>query len=157
MKNILCLLTLFLLFNCNKYEEKNDRIKKVDTLAIDTNTLDINDQKSNDELNKMILSNDTIIYKKYRRKYMTSGHSKEFIYYAILMAEKNNYAEAYRDIADILDFALDDPLAYNSQYASYCLLKAYEMKSQRAISSVNYVYTEKGKKIPSSSSIYCNK
>lgn len=160
MKNLLFILPLFLLFSCTKSDKKNNNNKKnVENKrnATDINSLNISDPKLEEELNKMIIDNDTITYKKYYKKYVTSGHSKEFLYYAILMAEKNNYKEAYRDITNILDFTLEDPLAYNSQYASYCLLKAYEMGDEGAKSSVSYIYTEKGKKIPMSSSIYCTK
>ncbi|EJL71483.1 hypothetical protein [Chryseobacterium populi] len=162
MKNLLFVIPLFFFFeSCSKTEKKrnNDKKESVENkkVATDTNSLNINDTKLQEDLNNMLLKNDTIMYIKSRRKYITSGHSKEFLYYAILMAEKNNYKEAYKDITNILDFTLEDPLAYNSQYASYCLLKAYEMGDEGAKSSVNYIYTEKGKKIPTSSSVYCSK
>ncbi|WP_299176286.1 hypothetical protein [uncultured Chryseobacterium sp.] len=153
MKNLLFILPLFLLFSCTKTTNNKETVESKKN-ATDTNSLNINNPKLQEELSKMILDNDTVTYKKSYKKYVTSGHSKEFLYYAILMAEKNNYKEAYKDITDILDFTLEDPLAYNSQYASYCLLKAYEMGDEGAKASVDYVYTQKGKKIPKSSSIY---
>ncbi|ROH99386.1 hypothetical protein EGI05_00370 [Chryseobacterium daecheongense] len=151
---------LFALFSCTKTEVKNnDNNTSVEQskIASDTNHLNLSDHKLQEELNKVILNNDTIAYKKYYKNYVTSGHAKEFLYYAILMAEKNNSKEAYSNISEILDFTLEDPLAYNSQYASYCLLKAYEMGNKDVESSINYIYKEKGKKIPRSSSVYCGK
>lgn len=45
---------------------------------------------------------------------------------------------------------------YKSKYGNYSILKAYELGQRGAKSSMNYVYTEKGKPIPSSSSVYCS-
>ncbi|MBW8360998.1 MAG: hypothetical protein K0M56_02285 [Kaistella sp.] len=152
MKNLLIVIASFLLVSsCNKNEQKTDKNNGDINVASDTNVFTEPDVE---ELNRMIVENDTVAYKKYYKRYITSGHSRDFLFYAVLMAEKNNYPMAYMDIANTLDFKLDDPLAYNSKYALYCMLKAYEMRVDGAEESINYIYTQKGKTIPKSSSIY---
>lgn len=164
MKKLLTLITILLLFiSCIKEEQKNKQQKDVykpDT-SVAFNYLNFDDPKLGVELKKAIMENDTILYKKYYAIYSKSGHIKEFLYYAILMAEKNNYKTAYLHIAEAFDMRLDDPLItkykFESKFSSYNLLKAYEMGDKNAKQSVKYIYLEKGKPIPKSSSIYCSK
>ena len=155
MKNLLFIPIMFLLFNCVKTESNKEAKNNKKTLPISNiKKFDINDQSLKTNLENAILKGDTLVYKKYYKEYLINGNSKEFLYYAVLMAEKNNYKRAYLDIATILDFSLNDSLAYHSKYATYSLLKAYEMGDKGAKGSVNYIYVDKNKPIPRSSSIY---
>ena len=168
MKNLL-LSSLFLLFACNEKNKEDIKLKNVlsdkniITNENTTNTdykFDFNDKLLKSNLNKAILENDTIAYKSAYKKYVTNGRSKEFLYYALLMAEKNNYKKAYNDVSTILDFEINDPLVvkykFTSKYGKYSLLKAYELGDLGAKQSANYVYSEKGKKMPKSNSVYCS-
>ncbi len=177
MKKLLLIILLVLLNNCSKREEKKSVENKKDTIKLETisedeplrnkytpykdNKFDFNDKKLYENLKKAIYEGDTLAYKSAYKHYIINGRAKEFLYYAILMAEKNGYNKAYKDISTILDFEIQDPLVtkyhFTSRYGTYSLLKAYEMRDEGAKVSVNYVYKEKGKSIPKSSSIYCEK
>ncbi|MPT31209.1 MAG: hypothetical protein E2600_06000 [Chryseobacterium sp.] len=151
MRNSILILTLLCLLNCKK---DNSVLQKKELSGKNTgNSFNIN-QKSK-QVEQSILNNDTISYNRAFKEYVTNGHHKEFLYYAILMAEKNNYKGAYQDISSILEFTVDDPLNYQSKFSLFSLLKAYEMGNKVAAGSVKYIYTDKGKEIPKSSSIYC--
>ena len=119
---------------------------------------DFNDKTLKENLNKAIYKGDTIAYNTACKQYAIDGRYKEFLYYAILMAEKNNYRDAYWDISNILSFEDDHPLfdKFQSKYGTYSILKAYELGQRGARSSMKYVYTDKGNPIPSSSSVYCS-
>ncbi|MDR6405879.1 MULTISPECIES: hypothetical protein [Chryseobacterium] len=175
MKNLLIITLLLSLSSCNKTEEKKDNKNKKENIELETisedesltseyiphvdNKFDFNDKKLYENLKKAIYKGDTLAYKSAYKQYIINGRSKEFLYYAIIMAEKNNYAGAYKDISTILDFEVGDPLVteykFSSIYGTYSLLKAYEMGNAGGKASVEYVYTQKGKPIPKSSSIYC--
>ncbi|MGK6344436.1 hypothetical protein ACMGDK_19675 [Chryseobacterium sp. DT-3] len=175
MKKLLISMLLIFLSNCNKEnKQKNNESKKEDIKlesvsenqlirdeysANKDNKFNFNDKKLQNNLRKAIYEGDIQAYKSASKQYIINGHYKEFLYYAIVMAEKNNSKEAYWDISAILDFETQDPLVkqfhFTSQYGSYSLLKSYEMGDIGAKQSVNYIYTDKGKKIPKSSSVYC--
>ncbi|WP_449397451.1 hypothetical protein [Chryseobacterium wanjuense] len=111
MKKIFSLLILSLFYNCNKdinHEEK--RIVKDTISQTNSSTFNFNDQELQGNLNKAILEGDTIAYRKCYKKYVINGRDKEFLYYAIIMAEKNNYKGAYYDISRILAIPVEDPL-----------------------------------------------
>ncbi|MDW9379165.1 hypothetical protein [Chryseobacterium sp. JV558] len=171
MKNII-FLSFFLFLACNKEADKKNDLKDKQKLKLenilekeDTNTeeytqykdnkFDFNDKQLYENLKKAIYEGDTLAYKSASKHYIINGRYKEFLYYAILMAEKNNYKEAYWDISSIL--ASEQHELYASQYETYSLLKSYEMGDKGAKQSVKNIYTDKGKKIPKSSSIYCSK
>lgn len=115
----------------------------------------INDKKLCENLKKAIYEGDTLAYKSASKQYIINGRYKEFLYYAILMAEKNKYKEAYWDISSIL--ASEQHELFSSQYGTYSLLKSYEMGDKGAKQSVKNIYIEKSKKVPKSNSIYCYK
>lgn len=166
MKKLFLLFILFLLSNCDKSTSKAD-VKLKDMLNekqtteyvpyVD-NKFDFNDKTLKENLNKAIYEGDTLAYNKACKEYAVNGRYKEFLYYAVLMAEKNNYSNAYWDISTILSFEEDHPLfdKFESKYGTYSILKAYELGQRGAKSSMNYVYTEKGKPVPPSSSVYCS-
>ncbi|WP_370899701.1 hypothetical protein [Chryseobacterium gossypii] len=177
MKKLVLFLAIFFLFTCNKItdqkketkkEEKHElknileeeNLKTQEYIPYKDDKFDFNDKKLYENLKKAINEGDTLAYNIAAKQYIINGRQKEFLYYAILMAEKNNYIQAYSDISTILGiYNYENPsdMEFVSKYKLYCLLKAYEMGDDGAKQSVNYIYTEKGKKIPKSSSIYCPK
>ncbi|MFP3577782.1 hypothetical protein, partial [Brevibacillus sp. SIMBA_040] len=87
---------------------------------------------------------DTLAYIRSYKAYTTNGKSKEFLYYAIIMAEKNNYGRAYYDISRILALRTDDPLVtkynYSSKFGNYSFLKSYELGDDFAKDDVKDFY-----------------
>ncbi|MEN4761406.1 hypothetical protein ABEG63_13795 [Chryseobacterium sp. C39-AII1] len=165
MKNLFMLFVLLSLFHCNKTTSKeNVQLKNVlndnqpnDYIPYVDKDFDFNDKKLKENIHKAIYEGDTIAYNKACKQYSNNGRYKEFLYYAILMAEKNNFSDAYWDISNILSIEEDSPLfdKYKSKYGNYSILKAYELGQRGAKESVKYIYLEKGKKIPKSPSVYC--
>jgi len=147
MKRTIILVGIFLM-SCGK--NNNSSVKNSNL-----NEKKINNIIDEVSIEHIILENDTTAYNKAFKEYVINKKQKQFLYYAILMAEKNNYKSAYQDISSILEFTEDDPLKYDSKLSLYSLLKAYEMDNKIAAESVKYIYTDKGKKIPKSSSVYC--
>jgi hypothetical protein len=167
-KLLISSILLIFLSNCNEVnKQKNNENKKEDVKleSVSENQLigneyspnkdkfNFNDKKLQENLRKVIYEGDIQAYKSASKQYIINGYYKEFLYYAIVMAEKYNYKEAYWDVSTILTSEPNN--SFTSQYASYCLLKAFEMGDIGAKQSVNYIYKDKGKKIPKSSSIYC--
>lgn len=106
MKNLFLVFILFSILNCNK-EKSNEDVKLKNVLSKKLTTdyipyvdgkFDFNNRTLREDLNKAIYENDTLAYNRACKKYATNGRYKEFLYYAILMAEKNNYRDAYWDI-----------------------------------------------------------
>lgn len=167
MKNLFISAILFLVVCCNKnISEKNTVLKDVlnekptnEYIEYKDDKFDFNNKTLKENLHKAIYDGDTLAYNKASKEYGIHGRYKEFLYYAILMAEKNNYRNAYWDISTILSFEDSDPLfkTFESKYGKYSILKAYEMGQSGAKSSMSSIYTEKGKLVPKASSIYCSK
>ncbi|WP_299176489.1 hypothetical protein [uncultured Chryseobacterium sp.] len=177
MKNLLITVLLLLLSNsCSEHQNKKNNIEKekikLETISEDQpltdeytlyadNKFDFNNKKLKEDLDKAIFQGDTIAYNSASKHYAVNGRYKEFLYYAILMAEKNNYRQAYWDISNILSFEKGHPLITNygftSIYGKYSMLKAYEMGDNGAKASVDFVYKQYGKAIPASTSVYCSK
>ena len=158
MKNLLTIITILTLFmSCKKEDYKKEHEESCKSNNDGANYLNLDDSNMIFELKKGIMDNDTILYKKYYAIYLKSGHAKEFLYYALLMAEKNNSKTAYLNVAEILNDPIQVKYNFKSKFASFNLLKAYELGEKNAKQYVNYIYTEKGKPIPKSSSIYCSK
>ncbi|MBT2620372.1 hypothetical protein [Chryseobacterium sp. ISL-6] len=161
MKKIVFLLLVLLLFNCTKKTELKKKISDNDTInKTEFVKFDFNDKELQNNLSKAILDGDTIAYIRSYKKYTTNGRDKEFLYYAILMAEKNNYKRAYYDISRILALRTDDPLSkkykFSSFFGTYSFLKSYEMGDDFAKEDIKDFYLEKKIPIPKSSSVYCD-
>ncbi|UZT99819.1 hypothetical protein ODZ84_09740 [Chryseobacterium fluminis] len=110
-----------------------------------------------ESLKNAIIKGDTISYQKCYKQFVINGYDKEFLYYAILMAEKNNYKKAYTDISKILSIGVDDPkYNFSSKFGTFTMLKAYEMGDEIGKDNVTNRYIKFNKQIPKSSSIYCN-
>ncbi|MCW3162873.1 hypothetical protein [Chryseobacterium oryctis] len=160
MKKIISFSLILLLFNCSKKEEQKKSKTTKDTIPKTTFvTFDFHDKELQENLNKAITKGDTIAYIRSYKKYSINGRDKEFLYYAILMAEKNNYKKAYYDISLILSLPPTDSLKgkfkSNSKFRDYSFYKSYEMGDEAAKEDIKYMFTEKNEIIPKSSSIYC--
>lgn len=161
MKKITLFSILLLVLNCSKKEEQNKSNLNNDII---TQTkfveFDFHDEELQQNLNKAIVKGDTMAYIRSYKKYSINGRDKEFLYYAILMAEKNNYKKAYYDIALILSLPPTDSLKgkykYNSKFGEYSFAKSYEMGDEAAIEIAKY-YKEKNETIPKSTLVYCKK
>ncbi|WP_336719078.1 hypothetical protein [Chryseobacterium mucoviscidosis] len=158
---------VFLIVCCNKNTSKKStelkdvlHEKSTDAyIEYKDDKFDFNNKTLKENLHKAIYNGDTLAYNKASKEYGIHGRYKEFLYYAILMAEKNNYRNAYWDISTILSFEDSDPLfkTFESKYGKYSMLKAYEMGQSGAKSSMGSTYIEKGKLVPKASSVYCSK
>ena len=158
---------VFLIVCCNKNtSKKSTELKDVlhekltdAYIEYKDDKFDFNNKTLKENLHKAIYNGDTLAYNKASKEYEIHGRYKEFLYYAILMAEKNNYRNAYWDISTILSFEDSDPLfkTFESKYGKYSMLKAYEMGQSGAKSSMCSTYIEKGKLVPKASSVYCSK
>lgn len=147
------------LLSCNEKNKHtdNDLSQKKDLIS---QKFDLDNPAIKQDLDNAILKGDTIAYVKSYKAYTINGKSKEFLYYAILMAEKNNYKRAYYDISRILALRTDDPLykkyKFSSSFGTYSFFKSYEMGDDFAKEDVKDFYLDKNKKVPKSSSIYCD-
>lgn len=171
MKKKFLLISLAFLAGCNNDKQTQGEKQKKDTTGIirvqPTDSLDnmskLNfvDKKLQQDLEKAIMEGDTLAYQRSYKQYAINGYSKEFLYYAVIMAEKNNFKGAYDDISRILSFELDDPIynvhQFSSKFGRYSKLKAYELGDSGAKVDVDYLYVKKGEPIPSSESLYCGK
>ncbi len=141
MKKIILFSIFILVVACNKTNNQQNESPKKESQELKNildeensnkkeythykdNKFDFNDKNLYKNLNKAINEGDTIAYKSASKYYIVNGRYKEFLYYAILMAEKNNYREAYWDISTILASESNE---FTSQYGTYSLLKSYEM------------------------------
>lgn len=76
---------------------------------------------------KIINKGDTLAFKEMQDIYLISGHYKEFLYYAMYMANKYEYPDAYNSVYFIMHS--DNPKdkdKYLNNFANYYLLKAHE-------------------------------
>jgi len=139
------LIVSFLFYSCNKIKDKS--IKE----------FDLNNIELNNKINIAISNNDTIGYLKCYKDFSINGYHKEFLYYATIMAEKNNYSQAYFDIATILEvYNFENPNSeFLSNYQIYCVLKSYELGNNQAKQAVEKLFIKNGKPIPNSNSVLC--
>lgn len=160
MKKISLLLFLTML-NCAK-ENKVSQSKEFKSDSIDSVIPDFNfnDKILQANLDKAILHGDTLAYIRSYKTYTINGRDKEFLYYAIVMAEKHNYKRAYYDVSRILSLKPTDSEYkhnYSSTFGTYSFLKSYEMGDEFAKDDVKDFYIKTNKLIPKSSSVYCPK
>ncbi|WP_370899697.1 hypothetical protein [Chryseobacterium gossypii] len=160
MKKIKLFLALLLLFNCAKKEKQINKIVNNDSInRFEIPKFDFHDKELQTNLNKAILNGDTLGYIRSYKTYTINGRDKEFLYYAIIMAEKHNYRRAYYDISRILSLRPTDSIYkknnYSSKFGDYSLLKSYELGDDFAKDDVKDFYINEHKPIPKSSSIYC--
>lgn len=77
---------------------------------------------------------DTLAYRKLRHIFYYSGHSKEFLYYAMLTAEQD-YPLAYFDVYTLL-YSLKNPKSKTNKLANYYLFLAYEKHAEHSKTTI---------------------
>jgi hypothetical protein len=161
MKKVILFLQILLLINCTKGDNKVVKtVKKDPILKNGFVKFDFHNKELQDNLNKAILDGDTLAYIRSYKTYSINGRDKEFLFYAVIMAEKHKYRRAYYDISRILLIRPTDSIYkkydYSSRLGDYSFLKSYELGDEFAKEDIKDFYINKNKRIPKSSSIYCS-
>lgn len=114
---------------------------------------------TNDSLEKVVNRNDTLNYSKLASFYFINHLEGRFLFYAMQMAYKNNFNEAYFHIYYIMVTASNVSRRpkemiklmdlKSKSFAIYHLLKSYELGYARAIYAINEVF-DNPQPIPSS-------
>jgi hypothetical protein len=133
MKRSLIVL-LFIVIACNNEEKKQPESKKPirdDVTAVSTATVYLpkyNDLELMKKLSDKILTEgDTIAFNEMKGIYILSTHTKDFLYYSIIMGDRYNYNEAYMTTYFIMHSDIVDKTNIKqNKLANYYLLKAYE-------------------------------
>lgn len=130
MKNYLLLL-LLLVISCNK------KVEDKKNTAMGSAFYDgyRNDPKLNELWKLAYKKGDTISYLEMMDIFVLSGHEKEFLYYAICMADKHNYRHANMEVYDILK-KLPERNDRMDKIANYYLLRAHESGHKGAIRDI---------------------
>jgi len=121
MKTLIYIVFFLLIICCNN---------KQDDIVESINTGQVFDEKFNNKnlrdslAKKAIYSNDTLAYKELKGIYYLSGSTNEFLYYALLMFNRNNYKSSANDIYFILNRTKMDKKTDN--FASDYLKKSKE-------------------------------
>ncbi|EJL71487.1 SEL1-like repeat protein [Chryseobacterium populi] len=142
-----CIISLI----CCKQEGKEIMADK-NNITSEPVLFDINNDTIKENLNDAIKKGDTIAYLKSLKIFTTNGYEKEFLYYAMKMAEEQHYPLAYENVYTIL-LRISDENGYrkDSKIGEYYLLKAYELGSKSAKYNLENFY--KNKPIPTSASV----
>jgi hypothetical protein len=106
-------------------------------------------------LRKAIILGDTIAYKRAYKEFQISGHNKEFLYFSIKMAERNNYLKAYFDVYQIIKVndmieKFDDKKTSN--IGLFYLIKAYKKGDKNSRDEIEILFPNK-KLIPNMSDL----
>ncbi|MDP9956869.1 hypothetical protein J2X97_002528 [Epilithonimonas hungarica] len=120
MRKLTFIAYFLLIISCNK---KNDIIESVNTGQVFGEKFD-NKSLRDSLAKKAIYSNDTLAYKELKGIYYLSGNTNEFLYYALLMFNRNNYKSSANDIYFILNRTKMDKKTDN--FASDYLKKSKE-------------------------------
>ena len=124
-KFILIILTILVISSCQKQPERSDE----SPIFISGNFFeDFNDEQMIKTLSGKIIAGDTIAYAALKEIYFNSGHSKEFLYYSITMANNFQYYDAYFTTYIILRTdIIDSTNVASNKIANDYLLKAFEL------------------------------
>lgn len=145
---IFILFLILTIISCKKSEQKKTTFNN----TVDYDKIVDDKVNLNNLLHKAINLNDTIAFKRASKIFETSGRDKEFIYYSITMAEKNNYSDAYFETYFLLN-AIDEIEGYNKNKTNYLalfyLFKAFEKGNGHAKYVINELYKDP-KLIPNS-------
>lgn len=133
MKNILIIILTLLMFNCNKQGVKSDNNNQSLVHQSDKTLL---------ELKSLVLEKGDInAYEDLSIAYLDEPYSEEFLIYALIMANKYDYPQAYFDVYDCIVITyysdiekIDDDTA---NFAISYLLKASTKGHKQAIDMVN--------------------
>lgn len=138
---LLVIILAIFVSSCNEKSNKNNDQLKQETNIYDTQ---FNNKKElKNLLDKAMLHGDTIAYNKAFKAYTLANHYTDFFYYSVTMAQSHGYSQAY---FDTYSFLVDDyPGNYNQQktsnFAFFCLLKAYEKGNKNAKYTVKELYS----------------
>lgn len=142
MNKLLIIFFVLIFWSCNGNQDRT--IPKANTN--DTSELKfmgyqyyenfLNDSLREDKLRKSVQDGNTTNYESVREDYLIGGYRDEFLFYAMLMAYRYEYAEAYFDVFSIVDASLYGSLASESymykKIADYNLIQAYIKGSKSA-------------------------
>ena len=137
---------------CNsRVSVKQDESKETDYIKISQRQDSLEKQ-----LVKAIETNDQKIYNNVVADYLLAQRTTELLYYSLMMAYKNNCAEAYHNVYEIVIMSSStEPKETFKRigkkmegFALYHLLKSYEMGHKRAIYDIHVIFPEGS--IPSS-------
>lgn len=150
MKNyLLILLTLVISCRENNVENKNIQTKN---LIINDYEAEYNNKENLNKLLKDAIDNyNKDSYFEAFRIHVISNRYEEFLYYSIMMAEKNNFDQAYYDCYYLMTVRINKP----NKLAMYYLLKAYEKGNEDAKDEIKELFPDT-KTIPTSNSFLCN-
>lgn len=105
-------------------------------------------------IDSIMKEGDTAVYKRMYDNYLMAGYDYEFLYYAMFMANKYNYSQAYLHVYMLMDIDADTSLKNRavlsnvalSKLKKYYLLKAFSLGNKSAI---YYIEKEFGKNVDS--------
>lgn len=154
VKNFVCLVSLFsLVFSCKENSSKitveNSRRAEKKSIIEDTVEKPIYDL-----IRKAIAKGDTVAYSNVSSIYFHEENETEFLYVAMIMANKYDYSAAYYDVYTTFAYPYTgerlDAMDHDTKcLALYYLLRAKEKGVDQAINECETIF--KGKKIPKSS------
>ncbi len=166
MKKIKLLILVLFLYSCDDKDAKksiitnntNDFVYDMPVNLSKGNVL-ADRQLLGELLRKAINKNDTIAYNKVASDYIIANMGQEFLYYALTMANRNNYPNAYYDVYVIIKesksslFNGDTLLEIDERSRNFgvaYLLKSYEMGHSTSKYEIDELFPDK-KTIPKSS------
>lgn len=129
--------------------------------SIPVREIKLTNHSDNDSLiNKAINFNDGQAYNEVASRYLLSNMSQDFFYYALRMAYKNNSAEAYYHVYDIIAYTSPkDSKEYilnmeskTRDFALFHLLRSYEMGYEKSKYEIHKLFGKD--KIPQSSTYF---
>ena len=132
-----CVLLTF----CKKKEIKHENLEGISP-ALESCKKFYNTQMVQ-ELKDKVLLGDTLSFKELESIYWDSGHSKEFLYFAQIMAENHDYGRAYYSVYQIIkpDSVNSTNIRIN-KLAIYYLIKANEKGYEYAKYSLQETFNE---------------
>ncbi len=146
------ILTIGFLYSCQVEPSQKEEEKKITIIEQST---PIKNVKLMDSLMSMaVLKGDAIAYNKVASYYWLEDRGEEFLYVALMVANKYNNAEAHFHVYEILNGwrtgeKIENLDGKTRSLALYYLLKSYEMDFSSAKYKVEEIF--EGKEIPKSS------
>ncbi|MBI5858341.1 MAG: hypothetical protein HZB42_11925 [Sphingobacteriales bacterium] len=165
MKKILIALLLGgLILSCNQQKKSNVSEHKSDSIRLKQDTFhlsnDLEDQIGKQGIASLIDSaierGDSMAYNKVSNYYLINQLDEEFLFPAMIMANRYKDRSAYFDVYDILtsmryDNHLEKMDEQTKAIALYYLLRSYELGYENAKYEVEELFTDKKLPIPKSS------
>lgn len=102
-----------------------------------------NNKQMVEKLKNKLLLGDTLSFKELESIYWDSGHAKEFLYFAQIMAENYDYNRAYYSVYQIIKHdSINNTNVRINKIANYYLLKANEKGYKYAKYSIEETFGE---------------